>query len=222
MKNYPKSRQSDLVVQDYGRETLIYDLLIDKVFCLNETSAMVWLNCDGEKTIEEIAGLMSEKLKANVPPELVWLALDSLKRDNLLEKTETFENIFNGLNRRQIIKKVGFVSMIVLPLISSVIAPSALMAQSGGFALFDRCSSPSQCASNNCVARAVGPICCVAGATPPANTSGIATASCFARQEDCDAVAALNCCSGKGILQPVGTSLCLSPPFNFACFCISG
>jgi hypothetical protein len=38
----PKSRQNDLVVQELEGEVLIYDLSINKAYCLNPTSA---LNC---------------------------------------------------------------------------------------------------------------------------------------------------------------------------------
>lgn len=130
MNNHPRSRQTNIVVQEMKNQLLIYDLNINKAYCLNETSVMIWQLCSGKNSIADISLLMGEKLKMQVSEELVWLALDRLKKDDLLEKAAEFEINFGGLNRRQIIKKVGLASMIALPIIASVVAPSALMAQS--------------------------------------------------------------------------------------------
>jgi hypothetical protein len=46
-KDYPISRQNNIVTQEVESELLIYDLVENKAFCLNETSAFVWQNCDG-------------------------------------------------------------------------------------------------------------------------------------------------------------------------------
>ncbi len=130
MNTFPKSRTKDLVVQNFDNEVLIYDLTINKAFCLNETIALVWQYSGGKNSVADISVLMSKKLKTLVTEEFVWLALDQLKKDNLLENSTDFQINFNGLSRREVIRKIGFVSMIALPLISSVIAPSAAMAQS--------------------------------------------------------------------------------------------
>jgi hypothetical protein len=209
MKNYPKTRQSNLVVQESEKEILIYDLKINKAFCLNETCGLVWQLCDGRNTVAEIAKLMSVKLKLSVPDEFVWLALDSLKKDDLLEKSDEFEINFKGLNRRQIIKKVGLASMIALPLISSVIAPSAVMAQSvgGGLPLFSACTSDPQCASGHCELAGGGiNLCCaidnsLAAFLPlPGQPLTVPTA-CFDNQSQCDLNASAFCCSGMGTLR---------------------
>ena len=129
MPNNPKSRQSNLVVQDLENEILIYDLKINKAYCLNETSAMVWQFCDGKNSVSEISRLMTSKLKTQVSAELVWLALDGLQRENLLGNDAEFTAQFAGFSRRQAIKKVGLASMIALPFISSAFAPMATSAQ---------------------------------------------------------------------------------------------
>lgn len=126
----PIARKSNLVVQEMETEILVYDLSINKAFCLNGTSALVWQFSDGNNSISEIADLMSKRLKTLISEEFVWLALDQLKRDNLLENNSEFEVKLNGLNRREIIRKVGLASMVALPLISSVIAPIATHAAS--------------------------------------------------------------------------------------------
>lgn len=66
----PVSKRDDLVVQELNGEVLIYNLSDNKAFCLNETSALVWQACDGEKNIAEISKELSKKL--NSPEMKIW------------------------------------------------------------------------------------------------------------------------------------------------------
>lgn len=129
-RQVPKARIDNLVTQEYSNEILIYDLKTNKAFCLNEICTLVFQLSDGKRTVAEISDLMSKKLKSLVKEDVVWLALDHLKKEDLLENSQNFAIDFGGLNRRQVIKKVGFASMVALPLISSVIAPSSAFAAS--------------------------------------------------------------------------------------------
>jgi hypothetical protein len=128
----PQSRKNDLVVQDLNGEVLIYDLKSNKAFCLNETSALVWQACDGTKSVPEISQTIGKKLNEPANEDLVWLALDQLKKENLLENGEDVTPNFGGMSRREVIRKVGIGTMIALPLISSLVAPTAMMALSAG------------------------------------------------------------------------------------------
>jgi hypothetical protein len=98
---------------------------------LNQTSALVYQLCDGKHSVSDISRELSRKLKQPVTEDLVWLVIDQLKQDNLLSNSEELNIKFDGLSRREVIRKVGFASMIALPVISSLIAPTAAMAQSG-------------------------------------------------------------------------------------------
>ena len=126
----PLARKNNLVIQELDNEILIYDLQTNKVFGLNETSALVWQLSDGEKTITEIAKKLSQKLNYSVGEEFVWLALSQLGKEKLLENEVS--NYFQGATRREVIKRIGLASMVALPMISSLVAPSAINAQSGG------------------------------------------------------------------------------------------
>lgn len=140
-----------MVVQELENELLVYDLKINKAFCLNETSAMIYQLCDGKKTVAEISDLMSRKLKTLVSEDFVWLALSDLKRDGLLENDAELDKYFAGMSRREMVRKVGFASMIALPLVLSVISPSAAMAASAPLPPSAPCSTHSQCSSGLCV-----------------------------------------------------------------------
>jgi hypothetical protein len=130
--NYkPASRKSELVDQRAGNETLLYDLRINKAFCLNETSALVYQLSDGNRSVAEISDLMSTTLKDLVSEEMVCLALQELKKNNLLENADELTTNLAGITRREIIRKAGLVSMIALPIITGLVAPAAASAQSG-------------------------------------------------------------------------------------------
>jgi len=122
--NKPESRKENIVVQEYDGEVLIYDLVNNRAFCLNQTSALVWQSCDGKRTIAEINDLLGKRLNSQINEDVVWLALDQLSKENLLEETD-LPNKFKGLKRREIIKKIGFASAVTLPVIAALTAPVA-------------------------------------------------------------------------------------------------
>ena len=124
MNKLPLARSKDLVIQNLGEEILVYDLNTNRVFNLNETSAIVYNACDGKTTFEEL------KQKSNFRDEVIFLALDQLKKEELIEVDSSYVSPFAGMSRREVIRKVGFASMIALPVISSLVAPKAANAQS--------------------------------------------------------------------------------------------
>lgn len=127
----PKARDKDVVVQQLGDEVLVYDLKSNQAFCLNETSALIWQMCDGQTSVSDMSRRLTGEFKESAGEDLVWFAIDELKRSNLIANSAEFTNRFEGFNRRDVIKKVGLASMIALPLISAMIAPSAVNAASG-------------------------------------------------------------------------------------------
>jgi hypothetical protein len=129
---YPMSRTDNLVVQELKDEVLIYDLKINKALCLNHTSALVWNLCDGKKSITEIKQAVSQKLKAPVKDEIIWLALERLSEQNLLVSQINTQHIYQGMSRREVVKRIGIASAVSLPVVSAIIAPTAISAQSLG------------------------------------------------------------------------------------------
>ena len=144
----PKARQEQLIVKELPDELLIYDLQNDKAHCLNETAALVWKNCDGHKTVEQLRELMEENAGSPVPQEMVWLALDQLEDFRLLDEAALKPALFAGMNRRDMVRRVG-IAAIALPVILSIVSPTA-QAQASGLAPGACCGSPGQCASNSC------------------------------------------------------------------------
>jgi hypothetical protein len=140
----PLSRKENIVVQELDGEVLIYDLTENKAFCLNQTSALVWQSCDGTRTIAEINDLLGKQLNSQVNEDVVWLALDQLSKENLIQTDYKPNEKFSGLSRREVIRKVGLASVIALPVVTSLVAPLAVHANSscviGGTCL---CNAPS-------------------------------------------------------------------------------
>ncbi len=143
MEYRPIARSSDLVVQEVGEETLVYDLKTNKAKCLNETSAMIWKLCDGTRSAVEITMALSAELKTKVEQELILVALDQLQKEELLKSENDVVFALEGTSRRELIKKVGFAAVVALPVVSSVVAPAA--AQTGSIPTVCNGLDPREC-----------------------------------------------------------------------------
>ncbi len=125
----PEVRYADIVMQEISDEILLYNLKSHKVYSLNKTLALIYTHCDGKTTYDDL------KLKYhNLSDDIIFIALDALKREGLIENGSDL-SILNGFSRREVIKKAGLASMIALPIISSITAPRAAHAQSFGACL---------------------------------------------------------------------------------------
>lgn len=122
----PSARKDGLVIQETNDEVLVYDLNSNKAHCLNQTAAFVWKSCDGKTPIAEITKMFSSETGKPVPEDMIWLAIDQLSEKNLLDKNLT--NNFNGLSRRDVIKKIGLGTVIALPIVASLTAPTSVLA----------------------------------------------------------------------------------------------
>jgi hypothetical protein len=152
MKALPLARQSSLIIKEVDGETLVYDQETDKAHCLNNTAASVWKNCDGNKSVSEIAKILGAELNANVKDEVIWLALDQLQKINLLKDAPAKPVFLAGMTRRQIVARLG-IAAFAIPSIVSIVSPTALAAgascipQGSVFC----CVNPTDCCTGNCV-----------------------------------------------------------------------
>lgn len=122
----PVARKKGLVIQEVPEEVLVYDIETNKAHCLNKTAAMVWQSCDGNRSVSEIADHVGNMAGQKVSDDLVWLAIDQLNTNDLLEKSLVAD--YKGLTRRDVIKRIGITSMVALPVIASLVAPPTAMA----------------------------------------------------------------------------------------------
>lgn len=134
----PIARRNDLVVQEMPGETLVYDTRSNKAHCLNESATAIWRDCDGTRTIDEIVSNFNKTTGGPVSDDFVWLALDQLNENGLLEGQVPMR--FEGSSRRQALKKIGAASLVALPVIASLVAPQNALAS-----LSCVCTSPGAC-----------------------------------------------------------------------------
>ncbi|MDQ3635700.1 MAG: PqqD family protein [Acidobacteriota bacterium] len=170
----PLARNKNLVVQQADDELLVYDLNINKAICLNETSALIWQNCDGEKNVLEIAKVVEKKFGELVSEDFVKFAIDQLKKENLIENKNEVVTEFNGMSRREVIKRVGLGSLVALPIIASLTAPMAAQAQSAACTTpANGCGADGDCNPATCPNAAAVQIQACVCAIAPGNLVGV-------------------------------------------------
>lgn len=206
MKTLPVARTQNLVMQNFNKEVLLYDLLTNKIYRLNETSTIIYLACDGKT---EFSDLVS---KHQFTEELIYLSLRLLQKENLIEAKQS--NYLGTLSRREMAHKVGLTTMLALPVISSLIAPQAAEAQSinclndtctfDNFNQGDCCSSEFRCYNSTTPNRCTN--CFPSGSefawAPPSATVDFCN--------DITIVPAKNVCCNSGVATADGTS-CYCP-----------
>lgn len=205
--NLPLSKTENIIVQKTGREILLYDLSINKAFCLNESLTVIYENCDGRTSFEAF------KRKYKFTDDLIYFGLDELKRENLIEGEGA--DHFAGLTRREIVRRVGLATMIVLPVITSLMAPTAANAATGCRASGQTCivnaNAQSNCCNSNQRCSALTGVCvdCVGKNGSVGTCSGDPSSTCcndfpFIKNQ---------CCNS-------GTLTVQNPPFTNIYLCI--
>lgn len=126
----PLARKEKLVIEQMTNEVLVYDLKSHKAHCLNLTSALIWQHCNGKNNVARIAQLASRDLQATVSEDVVLLALNQLEKFHLLEVTKEASFNLPKVSRRDVMKRAGVASLIAIPLVTSIVAPTALAAGS--------------------------------------------------------------------------------------------
>ncbi|HEY8188008.1 MAG TPA: PqqD family protein [Pyrinomonadaceae bacterium] len=125
---FPKMRKHGLVIDELTDEVLVYDLDSDQAHCLNRTAALVWRCCDGNTSAPEIAHRLEVELGALFNEQLVWMALEQLKNLHLLEDSISVPSEFTHLSRRRMIRQLGLAAAVAVPVVTSIVAPTAVQA----------------------------------------------------------------------------------------------
>jgi hypothetical protein len=151
VQSKPKARAEGLVVRELADEVLVYDLDTHRAVCLNSAAAAVWRLCDGHRTAADIRRALEKTAGDALPEEVVWLALEHLGRDRLLDARVRRPAQLVGITRREMIRRVGLTAAIAVPVITSIVAPTPADAASclpQGAA----CQESAQCCSGlNCI-----------------------------------------------------------------------
>ena len=157
----PTVRTDDVVVEELLDESVIYDLKTNKAHSLNRTATLVWRHCDGHTTVTQMATLLAKELDVPAHEALVWMTLKRLSTLHLLREHVRVPAASVSHTRREAMRVLGLAA--VLPVIASIVAPSAAHAQScitksACSATSPPCSGLPICGKNNCCTQK-GPIC---------------------------------------------------------------
>jgi Coenzyme PQQ synthesis protein D (PqqD) len=141
----PRARTSDLVVKGVGDEVLIYDLARHRAHSLNRVAAAVWRSCDGTRGVLALATAASRESGYVVPTEAVRYALQGLGRAQLLDAP--FED--GRLTRREVMAKLGTAAAVALPLVTTIVTPTAAQTASCKN-LNQPCTTTAECCGTGC------------------------------------------------------------------------
>jgi hypothetical protein len=145
----PRVRAHGIVVQALSDEVLLYDLERHKAHCLNHTAALVWKHCDGQTSVSEIARLLERETHTPIPEEVVCLALQQLGKAHLLAEQSHAPRSVAKVSRREVMRRLGWGAAIALPLVTSIVAPTAVEAASC-LSSGSVCTTSAQCCSGIC------------------------------------------------------------------------
>jgi hypothetical protein len=124
----PKAKTERLIVKEIDDETLVYEVSRHAATCLNEFAAKVWRQCDGDKSVADIADALGEDERA------VWLALHQLNKSKLLvEEIALPPDMRTGKTRRQIAGQLGLGAAVAA--VSSIVMTTAAHASCIGLSL---------------------------------------------------------------------------------------
>jgi hypothetical protein len=147
----PEARREGLVVQEMSDEVLVYDRERNRAHCLNRTAALVWNHCDGNSSVAEMARAIAEETSVPVDEDLIWLGVDQLSKTHLLRERAQMPEHKAGLSRREVMRRIGLTAAVALPVVTSIVAPTAAQA-SNCLASGQACTSAAQCCSGLCPA----------------------------------------------------------------------
>lgn len=123
----PQARRTDVLVQGVGTDVLVYDQLRDAAHSLNATAAYLYWQADGTRTVAELATGMSQALGVPDDARLVEEGLAQLARVDLLESGRTTDG--RAVSRREVVRRLGALAA-AMPIVTSIVTPTPLMAQS--------------------------------------------------------------------------------------------
>jgi hypothetical protein len=153
-----KPQRIEALTREFHDELLVYDRQRHKAHCLNHAAAAVWLECNGEATVPEIAKKLESPMYADGDDVLVRLAVAKLRKAGLLEKSDAPFDSAEFLSRRAVLKRIRTMALVVLPAVTTMLVPTPAFAASC-FPLLHGCSNNLQCCSGHCGVSGVSLIC---------------------------------------------------------------
>lgn len=203
----PQARTDALLVEQVDAETVVYDTESKQVHCLGPLAAAVFAHCDGRTAPARLATLAGERLGTAVGEDEVAAALSQLEERRLLARPPLV--LHDGLSRREMMRRsvLAGAAVAAVPLITSIAAPTAAMAQSPGDIPTGctGCGQNKDCASNHCCQTVAGKQCNQSCCVQDNNSCRLVDQNC---ESNCDCTVTL---AGCGSVEcPPSTEKCCS------------
>lgn len=151
----PVARSDDLLVEQVGDETVVYDLETKQAHCLKPLASFVFARSDGQTAIKELVSLANEQFGTPISVEQLADTVDELESAGLLQRPPVL--VQTGISRRDMVRKVAFAgatATVAGTMVTTIGAPTALAACSnqGAGCSCDPTTGTSNrtCASNHC------------------------------------------------------------------------
>ena len=119
----PVARRSGLVVRELPDEVLVYDLDRHQAHCLNRTAAAVFRAADGHDDVAGLTAKLARQAGGTADEEVVRMALEQLDKACLLEG-RIGPSPAAEVSRRDAMRKVGLGAAVLLPIVTSILAPT--------------------------------------------------------------------------------------------------
>lgn len=150
-------QRTNAISRQLEDELIIYDSETHRAYSLNHTAAAVWKSCDGKTTIAAMVTRLEETLPG-IDKRMLLVTLIGLQKAGLLVKGTFPIDQGSFPSRRDIIRKIGKVAAVALPVITSIVVPTPSMALSC-FPLGHPCTRNADCCSGHCGVLGLSTVC---------------------------------------------------------------
>lgn len=202
MDPVPRIRQG-LLRHALDDQVLVYDTSKDELHLLDRATATVLeLLEEGGWTVEGITGEIADRTGLTRDPGFLSLAIEELRRTELLDETTETVAAMGDLTRRDVMKRLMMTGMAaaLLPAIATVTATRGMAQTVGNVASCLPCTTNEQCIPPNTCISGAGGNRCSGGANPTGQLSGQQGLTPHADPSTCQARADAQCCTGVAVV----------------------
>jgi Coenzyme PQQ synthesis protein D (PqqD) len=146
---YVPPKRKHVIARQLDQETLIVDEKTNTAHCLNATASRVWELCDGENSVGAMIRDLSQRSLRTLSETVVWMALGQIRKAGLLPKEPAFPDRPKFVSRRELVRNMGVSAALALPMVTTILLPTAAQAASCRHNLAP-CTSNAQCCSGLC------------------------------------------------------------------------
>jgi hypothetical protein len=137
-------KHTNAISRQLEDELIVYDLETDRAHSLNQTAGEVWKLCDGKTTVAEMVTRL-EPMFPGIDNQVLLVTLVELQKAGLLEKTSFSQSQGSSRSRRDILRKIGKLAVVAVPVVTSIVVPTPSMAASCSSQIGHPCTTNGQC-----------------------------------------------------------------------------